>query len=224
MDVGVAIDFKPGYWRGVVVGFEPLTKDPDMNIIDMIKAVQTELGLEVDGKPGIQTWGAIFARICPEQAAKPITEDLVDERSEKNIATLQPHVRPYARALVQKAADMGITVKIISGTRSKAEQDALYAKGRTAPGKIVTNARFGYSNHNFGLAFDIGIFQGSKYLENSPLYKAVMAIARPLGLECGGDWKSIVDEPHFQLRPSWAKGMTESQMLTALRNGRSAVG
>ena len=34
------------------------------------------------------------------------------------------------------------------------EQTALYAIGRTSPGKIVTKARAGESYHNYGLAFD----------------------------------------------------------------------
>ena len=34
------------------------------------------------------------------------------------------------------------------------EQTALFAIGRTAPGKIVTKARAGESFHNHGLAFD----------------------------------------------------------------------
>jgi len=37
---------------------------------------------------------------------------------------------------------------VLSGYRSNAEQDALYAKGRTAPGKVVTWARGGQSRHN----------------------------------------------------------------------------
>jgi peptidoglycan L-alanyl-D-glutamate endopeptidase CwlK len=35
-------------------------------------------------------------------------------------------------------------------------------------------------------------------------------------MEWGGDWK-FVDEPHYQLRPHWAKGMTEREMLAILR-------
>ena len=34
------------------------------------------------------------------------------------------------------------------------EQTALYAIGRTSPGKVVTKARAGESYHNYGLAFD----------------------------------------------------------------------
>lgn len=98
-----------------------------------------------------------------------------------------------------------------------AEQDALYAKGRTAPGPKVTNARAGYSNHNFGIAFDIGVFEGTRYLCDSPKYKAVGALGMDLGLEWGGSWKTIVDQPHYPLRPAWAATMRERDMLAELR-------
>jgi peptidoglycan L-alanyl-D-glutamate endopeptidase CwlK len=192
-----------------------------MRIEEMIAAVQQALGVDVDGKAGPQTWGAIYARLVdkkidqmkPAEAVSP-----VDARSEKVIATLLPPVRPIARALVQKAASAGITIRVISGLRSYEEQAALYAQGRTAPGNKVTNARAGYSNHNFGIAFDVGVFEGNKYLPESPKYKAVGALGMDLGLEWGGNWKTIVDQPHFQLRPAWAADESESQMLAELRS------
>lgn len=192
-----------------------------MRIEEMIAAVQQTLGVEVDGKAGPQTWGAIYARLVdkkidrmkPAEAVSP-----VDDRSEKVIATLLPQVRPITRALVQKATAAGITIRVISGLRSYEEQSALYAKGRTAPGNKVTNARAGYSNHNFGIAFDIGVFEGSKYLPESPKYKAVGALGLDLGLEWGGNWKTIVDQPHFQLRPAWAADESEQRMLAELRS------
>ena len=112
-----------------------------------------------------------------------------------------PQVQPLARALIESAAAIGIAIKIISGTRTYDEQNALYEQGRTKSGRIVTNARGGYSNHNFGIAFDIGVFEGGRYLDESPAYKAVGALGMKLGLEWGGNWKTIQDEPHFQLRP-----------------------
>ena len=191
-----------------------------MRIEDMIAAVQKKLGVQVDGRAGTETWGAIYAQIVKAkvdgiQPAEAISE--VDARSEKVIATLQPQVRPLARALVQKAARNGIQIKVISGLRTYAEQNALYAQGRTQPGRKVTNARGGYSNHNFGIAFDVGVFEGTRYLGESPKYKAVGALGMELGLEWGGSWKSIVDEPHFQLRPAWATDLSERQMLAQLR-------
>ena len=187
----------------------------------MIRAVQQTLGIEVDGKAGPQTWGAIYRHIVRPQASATVAftgpRDQANARSERMIATLLPHVRPYARALYFKARDNGIAINIISGTRTHAEQDALYAQGRTTGGEIVTNARGGYSSHNFGIAFDIGVFSGNRYLPESPLYKAVGALGMELGLEWGGNWTSIVDQPHFQLRPAWASAMRDSAMLAELR-------
>ncbi len=191
-----------------------------MKIEEMIREVQQALGVGVDGKAGPETWSAIHARIVKPKAPAPaasIVVSPVDPRSEKSILTLLPEVQPMARALVQKAALHGINIKVLSGLRSYAEQDALYAKGRTAPGPKVTNARAGYSNHNFGIAFDIGVFEGSRYLGDSPKYKAVGALGMDLGLEWGGSWKTIVDQPHYQLRPAWAADLRERDMLAELR-------
>src|SRR4051812_48467176 len=98
-----------------------------MEIRDMIEAVQRKLGVDPDGRAGTQTWGAIYARIVAPEI-KGVVPELaiakVDDRSEKCIATLLPPVQPLARSLVQKAAQSGIQIKVISGTRTWAEQDA----------------------------------------------------------------------------------------------------
>lgn len=154
----------------------------------------------------------------------------VDERSEKVIQQLNPVVQPYARELVRSAAAKGIDVKVIGGYRSIPVQQRLFCQGRNIsecrglykPGSIVTNARGGYSNHNFGIAFDVGIFQGIKYLTESPKYNEVGQIGKSIGLEWGGDWTTIKDRPHFQLRPSWAMQLSERDMLKELRR-RSAA-
>lgn len=64
----------------------------------------------------------------------------------------------------------------------------------------VTNARGGQSWHNFGLAWDFGIFQDRNYLPNHPLYTTLGKLyAKIDGLEWGGTWKSFTDPPHLQL-------------------------
>ena len=145
-----------------------------------------------------------------------------DERSEIQLATLHPEMQKAMRAFLGVAkticAKVGCDVKIISGARSYMEQDALFAMGRTTPGKKVTNAAAGHSNHNFGIAADIGIFRGKEYCDEHPLYHELGTLGKSLGLEWGGDWKSIVDEPHYQLRPHWATGMNERDMLATLRS------
>ncbi len=197
-----------------------------VKIDELIAAVQVKLGVSVDGVAGPQTWEAIYGRIVKPIAKTglpPSVVDKVDARSETIIATLQPEVHPYARALVQKCEQHGISIRIISGLRSYAEQDALYAQGRTKPGDIITNAHGGYSNHNFGIAFDVGVYEGTRYRADSPKYAAVGVLGMELGLSWGGTWKSLVDQPHFQLRPDWARDLTEGQMLAELRR-RVAAG
>ena len=135
----------------------------------------------------------------------------------RSLDDLAAPVKSAALAMLARCRAAGLEVLIYCTLRSNDEQAALYAQGRTTGGEIVTNARGGYSNHNFGIAFDIGVFSGNRYLPESPLYKAVGALGMELGLECGGNWTSIVDQPHFQLRPAWASAMRDSAMLAELR-------
>lgn len=189
-----------------------------MNLDAVIRDVQARLGVTVDGRAGPETWAAIYNALTGERV--PVTSgfsDRVDARSETVIAKLQPEVQGYARALVRRTAAAGVEIRVISGLRTFAEQDALFAQGRTRPGRKVTNAKGGESNHNFGIAFDVGVFEGTAYLGESPAYDVVGAIGAEIGLEWGGHWSSIVDKPHFQLRPDWAANFSSRELLAELR-------
>ena len=120
--------------------------------------------------------------------------------SERSLRSLHPKAQRAAREFLSRILDAGIPARIISGTRTYAEQDALFRKGRygNRPPK-VTNARGGQSNHNFGIAWDIGIFTGGTYLGESALYDEAAAAGKAPGIEWGGDWTSFVDRPHYQL-------------------------
>jgi peptidoglycan L-alanyl-D-glutamate endopeptidase CwlK len=94
-------------------------------------------------------------------------------------------------------------ITVIFGVRTVAEQDALYAQGRTKPGKIVTNAKGGQSAHNFGLAVDIGpdpLDWSDEAAFDRMVEKArEMIIAFDLPIELGADFKNV-DRPHFQIK------------------------
>ncbi len=120
---------------------------------------------------------------------------------------LDPEFRAKLNAFEHKLAQSGITVRLVCGYRSTGEQNALYAKGRTKPGEIVTNARGGYSWHNFGLGADYAFVVGGRITWNGP-WNVFGRIARSCGLEWGGDFKRFSDRPHVQ----WRKGRSLSQM------------
>lgn len=126
-----------------------------------------------------------------------------DARSESNIITLIPAAQILARQFLNILTGAGNDVRIISGTRTYAEQDVLYRQGRFGnAGPKITNARGGQSNHNFGLAWDIGLFENGKYITNDSKYKPLAATTLPQlsNLEWGGNWVSFKDFPHYQYK------------------------
>ena len=143
-----------------------------------------------------------------------------DARSERLIATLHPRAQVLARTFLTKVRAAGIDARVISGTRTYAEQELLYRQGRWGnPGPVVTKARGGQSNHNFGIAWDIGIFENGKYLAESPLYAQAASIGAMPGLEWGGNWKSFQDRPHYQL----ATGAPIETVRTSFETGTTFV-
>ncbi|MEI6035720.1 MAG: M15 family metallopeptidase [Verrucomicrobiae bacterium] len=142
-----------------------------------------------------------------------------DERTERNIATLHPKAQELARKFMALAVpamrEHGLEVRVIAGMRTFAEQNAIFAEGRTKPGTIRTNARGGYSWHCWAGAFDVGLFDGQAYLGDSPQYADLGKIGKAVGLEWGGSWK-FCDEPHFQLRPPCVEGLKDSEAFAKL--------
>jgi len=114
--------------------------------------------------------------------------------------------------------------RFTSTLRTFAEQDALFAKGRTKPGGIVTNARAGSSWHNYGMAIDIVIVDGKSASwdvkndfdgDGKSDWIEVVQIFKEYGWEWGGDWK-FYDAPHFQK----TMGQTIRGMLNKHRVGK----
>ena len=121
----------------------------------------------------------------------------------RDITKCHPELQILASKLISVCKSNGLTVGLGECFRTVAEQNELYAQGRTKPGSIVTYAKgsdYG-SMHQWGIAFDIIRNDGKGAYNNSDgwFYK-VGKIGKELGLEWGGDWTSPVDMPHFQLR------------------------
>lgn len=155
---------------------------------------------------------------------------IFDARSERNIATLIPPAQEVARKFMTAATAFPLTVRIISGSRTYAEQDALYAIGRTVrkTSGPVTKAKGGQSNHNFAIAWDVGLFAADgRYLdgkkkgdEEQYLGLGAHIKSHVPGIEWGGDWKSFVDKPHYQL----ATGKPVSGVRSRFEAGQQLAG
>ena len=112
--------------------------------------------------------------------------------------------------------------RITSGARTTEEQKALFALGRTKPGKIVTytNGVTSKSNHQiksdgFGHAVDIfpcGVIENGVYRKFTSeegydekklklIANHILAVAKSknVNVEWGGNWK-MKDTPHFELK------------------------
>lgn len=131
----------------------------------------------------------------------------------RDISALHPELQSKLKQLVDLTAREGIYIGIAECLRTTAEQDSLYAKGRTVPGNIVTNASgTSYnSQHQWGIAADFyldmdvdgdGDKADDAYNDSTQLFETVGAIAVSIGLGWGGNWKSFVDRPHVYL-PQW---------------------
>lgn len=110
---------------------------------------------------------------------------------------LKPKVARMAEEFISKCAEQGIEIAITEGFRSIARQNALYAQGRTKPGRIVTNAKGGQSNHNYGVAIDVVFVKDGKNTYAGD-WDRIGQIGKSIGFAWGGDWISFRDRPHFE--------------------------
>ncbi len=120
----------------------------------------------------------------------------------RKLSDLHPDMQPLAEQLIANCHAEGIELIVTATLRTFAEQDVLYAKGRTRPGAKITNARGGQSWHNFGLAIDV-VPKNATGLPDwkSPHWGRIGEIGKSLGFKWGGDFKSIKDKPHFEYHP-----------------------
>lgn len=134
-----------------------------------------------------------------------------DKATLERIKLLHPKVRAEVSEIYTEICERltgNAVCRFTQTLRTIAEQDALYAQGRTKPGKRVTNARGGQSYHNYGLAIDFALIVDGKALSYDMAkdfdcdgladWMEVVEVFRQFGWEWGGLWSTIKDYPHFQ--------------------------
>lgn len=136
--------------------------------------------------------------------------------SSRDLDDLNDDTRFLALAFSDACHREGVDVLIYCTLRSNDEQAKLYAKGRTEPGKIVTNARPGESAHNPDLSGKSSAFDccpllhgkpvwGSSTKEDAALWSKMGSIGESVGLVWSGRWQGKLREmAHFQ-NPTWRK-------------------
>lgn len=128
----------------------------------------------------------------------------------RDITQLHPRLQEKIAELKELCKKENLNIGIGECFRSVAEQDALYAQGRTKPGNIISNAKGSTysSQHQWGISFDFfKNIKGHEY-DDTAFFNRVGALAKSIGLAWGGDWKSPVDKPHLYL-PDWGSTTTK---------------
>ena len=135
----------------------------------------------------------------------------MDKPTQDRIARLHPIVREEMTNIINECntvLNSRSQVRISQGLRTFAEQDSLYAQGRTTSGKKVTNAKGGQSVHNFGFAVDIVLIIDGKTAswdikkdwDNDGIadWNECVKVFAKYGWSWGGNWSSFKDFPHFE--------------------------
>lgn len=154
-----------------------------------------------------------------------LTLEQVKSKSAKQLVGLHPVVLKATEALIDYCYSKGINIVVSQGLRTIAYQNSLYAQGRTQAQlnsaglshviakptmTKVTDARGGYSYHNFGLAIDFCLLlpdgknvtwdMSKDYNSNNVRdWIEVVDGAKALGFSWGGDWITFKDYPHFDI-------------------------
>lgn len=126
-------------------------------------------------------------------------------RSQRRLSTCHADIQRVLTAALSHP-DCPHDMTIIYGHRTHEEQAALYAKGRTAPGPKVTNARPGQSRHNSWPSEAVDVVP---YVNGAPSWDwdhitpcaehiKRVAAGMDVPLTWGGDWR-MRDGAHFEL-------------------------
>lgn len=144
----------------------------------------------------------------------------------ERLKTVHPELQRRYRILEQRMLKKyGIQIEVSDAHRTAVRQEELFAQGRTAPGKKVTNARAWQSNHNYGIALDVWPCVNGKFNWNPSAWMMAQfgEEVELLGLEWGGRWKTIVDNPHIQLPGLTDNGRMKPEAYRLVQNANGSL-
>lgn len=136
--------------------------------------------------------------------ASQLHDDYAAGKYDRQPTTAQGDFSSRLKALTERMAALGYPVRVTSAGRSAQEQARLYAQGRSRPGRVVTelDGQPGReSRHQLGQAADLAFIgpNGQPSFAESHPWEILGREAKALGLEWGGDFKTLRDRPHVQM-------------------------
>ena len=115
-----------------------------------------------------------------------------DMLNSRDISLLRADVAANCRRFLERCKTAGWPVLVTGTVRDEEFQLQCYRNG-TSRSKTPT-----FHSVRAGLAFDVcKNVKGQEYSDDA-FWRAISAIGKEMGFTWGGDWKSIVDKPHFQ--------------------------
>jgi len=150
----------------------------------------------------------------------------MDALSIQRLAAAAPEFRRRATLMTDQLEAEGIPVRWTEAVRSYARQAALWAIGRTLPGRRVTNAPPGESIHEYGGAGDcvpMTLPHGQPdWDETHPAWARIVAVGEQCGLRAGARFVHNPDMPHFEL-PEMPEKPTDAMRIMLSTGGLPAV-
>lgn len=142
-----------------------------------------------------------------------------DRRGRLDDANVNQDFAGRVKQTLERARREGMDMQTDLVYRTFAQQDALYAQGRSAPGQRVTNARGGQSWHNYGLGADVvfSTANGQPSWPENGNWTRYGQIADSYGLTWGGNWRNP-DRPHVEYHPGFGAG-DAGQFVGNIRQG-----
>lgn len=116
----------------------------------------------------------------------------------RDLDALAPAVERAVRAALAECAGAGLDAYVYEGLRDQKTQEEYFRRGATRARRAAS------SWHFYGLAVDV-ISRKRGWSVSRKWREEVTRIFKRHGFDWGGDWKTFVDEPHYQwgtLKPS----------------------
>lgn len=147
----------------------------------------------------------------------------MDSETQARLAEVHPELARRVTKLYEQCETHSLPIRVTCGLRTYDEQNQLFDEGRTIPGNIVTDAKGGFSAHQFGYAVDVvpGREGFPDFVPDwdsmDTEWKMILNFAIACELAEGASWRAFPDRPHLYL--SELPATPTEEMRAAMENG-----